>query len=61
MPWVGEQCDMGRGNLKKVLACRRSKVPLLERARGGGADQHRNRAVNVWALSRGASGAGYGR
>ena len=44
-----EQCSMGwgvehhsRGNLGGGLACRRSKVPLLGRVRGGGADHHRN-------------------
>ena len=49
-----------RGNWEEVWACRRSKVPLLERARGGVADHHRNLPVHMRGLSeRGSSGAGY--
>ena len=52
VPWAGEQCatgwgveHQGRGNPGEGLDGRRSKVPLLGRVRGGGADCHRNLPV----------------
>ena len=42
MPLAGEWNTMAEGTQEKVWAHRRSKVLLLGRARGGGADCHRN-------------------
>ena len=41
VPWAGEWNAMAEGNWEKVWACRRSKVPLLCKVRGG-ANCHRN-------------------
>ena len=60
IPWTGEQNTTDEGTQEEVWAHRRSKVPLLGRARGGGVDHHRNLPAHTWALKRvGASGAGY--
>ena len=42
MPWAGKQNATAKGTQEEVWAFRRSKAPLLGRARGGGADRHRN-------------------
>ena len=48
-----------KGTWEEVWACRKSKAPLLERARGGGVDHHRNSSlcshadfwrVGLWAV-----------
>ena len=41
MPQAEEGIAMAEGTQGKVQTCRRGKVPLLERARGGGAGSHR--------------------
>ena len=41
-PWAGEQNATAKGTLEEVWAHRRSKMPLLGRAREGNADLHRN-------------------
>ena len=41
-PWAGKQNATAKGTLEEIWSHRRSKVPLLWRARGGGADHHRN-------------------
>ena len=58
VPWAGEQYTIAKGTQEEVWACRRSKVPLLRRAKGGGVHHHRNvfpctclgsqRAVCLW-------------
>ena len=59
---AGEWNATAEGTWEEVWAQRRSKAPLLGRARVGGADCHRNLLEHVWAL-RGwdASGADYRR
>ena len=37
VPWARERKARAQGTQKEVWACRRSKAPLLQRARGGGA------------------------
>ena len=41
MPWAEEENTTAEGTQQKVWTLRRSKVPLLGRARGGGADHCR--------------------
>ena len=41
MPWAGEQNDRAEGTWEEIWPHRRSKVPLLVRARGGQVDHHR--------------------
>ena len=53
------------GIREKVQIRRRGRVPLLERARGGGVDHHRKLPAPEHAHARGlrgwgSSGAGYG-
>ena len=51
--------DTAEGTQEEVWACRRSKLPLLGRVRGGGMDHHRNPPVHAQALrGLGTSGAG---
>ena len=64
MLWAGEWNDMTEGNWEKIWACRRGKVPLLGRVRGGGADHHRkllhpSMITPMGSQRRGISGAGY--
>ena len=42
VPWDGEQNTTAKGTWEEIWAHRRSESPLLGRARGGGADCHRN-------------------
>ena len=49
----------GEGTRKKVWALRRSKVPLLGRARSEGTDRHRNHTQERALAGWGASGTGY--
>ena len=53
MLWAGEWNAMAEGTWEKIWACRRSKVPLLGRVRGGGTDHHRNLPMNAHRLSEG--------
>ena len=51
---------MAEGTQEKVRTCRRGKVPLLERARGGGVGHHRKLpaqeyAPACWLLKGGAA------
>ena len=56
--WARDWNATAEGTCEKVWACRRSKVPLLGRARGGGADLHRNLPVpmSVGSQRMGSSG-----
>ena len=45
MPWAGEWNTTAEGTPEKVQIRRRGRVPLLERARGGGVDHHRKLLV----------------
>ena len=42
VPWAGEQSATAEGTQEEVWALGRSKALLLGRARGRGADRHRN-------------------
>ena len=42
VPWAGEKKATAKGTMEEVWAFRRSKVPLLGKARGGGVDCHKN-------------------
>ena len=60
VPRAGEVCATGwgvechgRGNPGEGLGLRRSKAPLLGRARGEGADCHRNLPMHMCGLSEG--------
>ena len=52
MLWVGEWNATAEGTWDKVWAGKRSKAPLLERARRGGTDSHRNLPVHGDMLSK---------
>ena len=61
MPQAGEWNATAEGTQEEVWACRRNKVPLLGRARGGGVDSHRNLPEHAQAFrGQGTSGSGYG-
>ena len=49
--WAGEWNTMVEGTQEKVWAHRRSKVPLLGRARGGREDHHMNLSAHMSAGS----------
>ena len=51
MLWAGEWNTTTEGTWEKVWVHRRSKVPLLERVRGGGVDCHKNLPKNVFSGS----------
>ena len=60
VPWGEEWNATAKGIQEDVWACRRRKMPLLGRVRGGGVDGHRNLPVHTQVLRGwGACGAGY--
>ena len=48
--WAREWNAMAGGTQEGIWDCRRSKVPLLGRERGGGVDHHRNLPAHMQAL-----------
>ena len=62
VPWGAELSIIAEETWEDVWACRRSKVPLLQRSKGGGVDCHQNIFPCPHAQTqsgRGAFGAGY--
>ena len=58
--WAGEGNTMAEGTWEKVWTCRRGKVPLLGKVRGGGGDRHRKPPVpERVCLPTGSSLTGY--
>ena len=59
-PQAGKWNATAEGTQEDVWAHRRSKVPLLERVRGGGADHHRNLFTTHTQTLRGKGTSGSG-
>ena len=59
-PQAEEGNATAEGTQEKVQTCRRGKVPLLGRVRGGGADCHRKFLAPEYAHACGLSDRGQG-
>ena len=59
MSWAEEGNATAEGTREKVWTCRRGKVPLLGRARGGGTDHYRKLSHWNMCILAGSQRAGW--